>query len=352
LSAVRLEGIAKSYGGVDAVKDVSLSVESGEFVTFLGPSGCGKTTTLRIIAGFVRPTRGRVSIAETDVTEVPPHLRQVGLVFQNYALFPHMTVAQNVAFGLRMRKVAEPERTQRVREALDLVRLGEFGARSPRQLSGGQQQRVALARALVIRPSVLLLDEPFGALDRQLRDHMRVELRALQQRLGISTVFVTHDQDEALSMSDRIVVMNGGRVEQIGVPAEVYEHPRTRFVATFMGRSNVLAAEVVASDPSGTRIRIGRLDLLAPPSGLAAGASVTALVRPERIALSVQATGGIAGRIAAISYLGASFEAEVDADGTTILVSVPNAERVVGAPPRVGDAVSITIPQSAITLGS
>ena len=353
MSAVRLESIAKSYVGVEAVKDVSVTVESGEFVTFLGPSGCGKTTTLRMIAGFVRPTRGRVLIADRDVTELPPHLREVGLVFQNYALFPHMTVGDNVAFGLKMRKVTAAERASRVREALDLVRLGDMVSRFPRQLSGGQQQRVALARALVIRPAVLLLDEPFGALDRQLRDHMRVELRALQQRLKISTVFVTHDQDEALSMSDRIVVMNAGRIEQVGTPAEIYERPRTRFVASFMGRSNLLSARVIAADAASTRIQIGALELIAPTSALSGGAEVTAIIRPERIVLtSATGSGALAGRITAISYLGASFEAQVETAGTILQVSVPNNTIAFAERPAVGDEVRLTIPPDAITLSS
>ena len=335
MSAVRLEGVAKHYAGVEAVQDVSVAVESGEFVTFLGPSGCGKTTSLRMIAGFVRPSRGRVLIADRDVTALPPHLREVGLVFQNYALFPHMTVGDNVAFGLKMREVATAERAGRVREALDLVRLGHMPTRFPRQLSGGQQQRVALARALVIRPAVPLLDEPFGALDRQLRDHMRIELRSLQQRLGISTIFVTHDQDEALSMSDRIVVMNAGRIEQVGTPAEVYERPRTRFVASFMGRSNLLAARVTAVDTGGTRIRIGSLELTAPPGTLAVGAEVTAIIRPERVAVVAAGPQAHCGRITAISYLGASFEAQVEIAGTILQISVPNnsvdfAKRPVG----------------------
>ena len=211
MSSVELKSIVKKYGEVTAVASIDLSVESGEFVTLLGPSGCGKTTTLRMVAGFIRPTSGTLSIGDVDMTGVPPHQRTVGLVFQNYALFPHMTVRKNVEFGLKMQKVLTSERGPRVQEALELVQLEALGERMPGELSGGQQQRVALARALVIRPDVLLLDEPFGALDKQLRDHMRVELRELQQKLKISTLFVTHDQDEALSMSDRIVVMSEGR---------------------------------------------------------------------------------------------------------------------------------------------
>jgi len=244
MSSIRLVALTKRYGALTVVDHVSFAGERGEFVTLLGPSGCGKTTTLRMIAGFVVPTSGRIEIGDRDATQVPPNRRDVALVFQNYALFPHMTVSANVAFGLRMRGIGRDERNMRVAQALEMVKLRGFEDRFPKALSGGQQQRVALARALVINPQLLLLDEPFGALDKQLRDHMRDELSVLQRRLGIATVFVTHDQQEALALSDRVIVMNGGRIEQIGKPTDIYERPRSRFVAEFLGRSNLIEMQV------------------------------------------------------------------------------------------------------------
>lgn len=239
MTVVSLQNITKRFGATAAVNGVSLDVGEGEFVTLLGPSGCGKTTLLRIVAGFERPDDGRVLLAGDDVTDVPPHRRDVHTVFQQYALFPHLTVAGNVAFGLARKRLAKAEIARRVADALELVRLPDLGGRLPSQLSGGQQQRVAIARAVVLEPRVLLLDEPLGALDRKLREEMQVELKELQRRLGISFVFVTHDQDEALAMSDRVVVMNEGRIEQMGPPREIYERPRTRFIAGFVGVTNI-----------------------------------------------------------------------------------------------------------------
>lgn len=238
---VELRGICKSFGGERVVDDVSLAVAPGELISVLGPSGCGKTTTLRIIAGFVEPDAGHVLLKNANVTRVPPYKRDVGMLFQSYALFPHRTVVDNVAFGLKMRGVGKRERRRQAQEALEQVRLGEFAERYPRQLSGGQQQRVALARAIVIRPSVLLLDEPLSNLDARLRQDLRGQIRELQQRLAITTVFVTHDQEEALTVSDRIVVMNRGRIEQVGRPAEIYRTPKTRFVTEFIGEANIIA---------------------------------------------------------------------------------------------------------------
>jgi putative spermidine/putrescine transport system ATP-binding protein len=239
-AAVRLEGVRKAYGDVVAVDGVDLEIESGEFFTLLGPSGSGKTTTLRLIAGFERPDEGRIELSGADVSNRPPYARDVNTVFQDYALFPHMTVAQNVEYGLRVKRVPKAERSGRVEEALGIVQLAGLGGRKPAQLSGGQQQRVALARAIVNRPSVLLLDEPLGALDLKLRQGMQIELKRIQQEVGITFIYVTHDQEEALTMSDRLAVFNEGRIEQIGTPAEVYEHPETEFVAGFVGVSNVL----------------------------------------------------------------------------------------------------------------
>ncbi len=252
---VELEVVTKRYGAVRAVDNVDLQVGHGQFYSLLGPSGCGKTTTLRLIAGFERPDAGRVVIAGRDVAALPPYRRDVNTVFQHYALFPHMTVEENVAFGLREKRVSLAEIKRRVGEALDMVRLGQVGGRSPRELSGGQQQRVALARALVNRPTVLLLDEPLGALDLKLRKEMQLELKVLQQQVGITFVYVTHDQEEALTMSDRMAVMHDGRILQEGAPQEIYEHPRTRFVADFIGLSNFFVGEVVAQENDRVLVR-------------------------------------------------------------------------------------------------
>jgi len=250
-AAVRLRGVSKVFGAVRAVDSLDLDVEHGEFFSMLGPSGSGKTTTLRMIAGFELPTEGTVLLEGVDVSRLPPYERDVNTVFQDYALFPHMNVGDNVAYGLMVRKVPKPERKQRVAEALRMVRLDGYEDRKPSQLSGGQRQRVALARALVNRPKVLLLDEPLGALDLKLREEMQIELKTIQRDVGITFIFVTHDQDEALTMSDRIAVFNEGRVEQIGTPAEIYERPATAFVAGFVGTSNVLdgdVAQAIAGD--------------------------------------------------------------------------------------------------------
>jgi spermidine/putrescine ABC transporter ATP-binding subunit len=273
-AALALRRIRKLYGPVTAVDEVSLDVAPGEFVSLLGPSGCGKSTILRIVAGLVEPDGGQVLLGGEDVTRVPVHRRNVGLVFQSYALFPHMTVFDNVAFGLRRRGVAEAEVRRRVGHLLDLVRLGELGARHPRELSGGQQQRVALARALVTEPRVLLLDEPLSNLDALLRDEMRVELKRLQERLGATMIFVTHDQAEALTLSDRVVVLDRGRVEQVGPPEEVYRRPATPFVARFLGRANFLEGTVQARDAADVTVALD--------GGLAVRAAAGAEVIPGR----------------------------------------------------------------------
>jgi putative spermidine/putrescine transport system ATP-binding protein len=285
---VRLRGVRKTYGDVVAVDHVDLEVGRGEFFTMLGPSGSGKTTCLRMIAGFERPDEGRVELAGEDVTDLPPAERDVNTVFQDYALFPHMSVAENVGYGLRVKRVARAERAQRVEEALAMVRLEGYGARRPGQLSGGQRQRVALARALVNRPRVLLLDEPLGALDLKLRQQLQVELKGIQADVGITFVYVTHDQDEALSMSDRIAVMDAGRVLQVGSPSEVYDEPESRFVAGFVGVSNLLELPVEAVESGVARLRLGADDVVSAPVGddLAAGATAIVTIRPERITLT------------------------------------------------------------------
>jgi len=277
---VGLTGLVKRYGATLALDGVSLAVAPGEFFTLLGPSGCGKTTTLRSVAGFVTPDAGQVAIDGAVVTRVPPHRRHVGMVFQHYALFPHRTVAQNVGFGLRMQRVDKTEIGRRVAEALALVQLPGYDARYPSQLSGGEQQRVALARALVTRPAVLLLDEPLGALDKKLRDRMKIELKRLQREVGITTIYVTHDQEEALTMSDRIAVMHRGRVEQVAPPRGLYETPATAFVAGFIGNINLLSGRAAGSNT----VDCGTATLAA--TGAAApGTSVAVALRPERILL-------------------------------------------------------------------
>jgi putative spermidine/putrescine transport system ATP-binding protein len=263
-TAVRLEGVRKRFGDVVAVDGVDLDIATGEFFSLLGPSGSGKTTCLRMIAGFEPPSEGRVLLEGADVTRLAPYERDVNTVFQDYALFPHMTVAENIEYGLRVKKVPRAERRSRVEDAIEMVRLGGFGARKPAQLSGGQRQRVALARALVNRPKVLLLDEPLGALDLKLRQAMQIELKGIQQQVGLTFIYVTHDQEEALTMSDRLAVFNHGRIEQIGAPAEVYERPATGFVAGFVGVSNVLegdTAKAITGEPHAFTIRPEKIEM-------------------------------------------------------------------------------------------
>ena len=320
MSELRLAGLEKRYGSTVAVAGIDLEVREGEFMTLLGPSGCGKTTTLALVAGFFAPSRGEIYIGGKAVAGLPPFRRDIGVVFQDYALFPHMTAGENVAFGLRMRNVPADETAQRVREALDLVQLGGLAERRPLELSGGQRQRVALARALVIRPAVLLLDEPLSNLDLKLREEMRVEIAGLQRRLAITTVFVTHDQGEALVMSDRIAVMNAGRIEQVGTPAEIYERPATRFVAEFIGRMNFFT------------------DM-----------SIMIAIRPERARLaSMRPSEGFArsGKISHVLYLGPVLEYHVALEGGgRAVVEAPND----GGAPRyaAGDAVWFTAPRES-----
>lgn len=287
MASVLLENVSKRYGDSWAVDGVSLKIASGEFITLLGPSGCGKTTTLRIVAGLASPENGRVAINEVDVTRTPTHLRNIGMVFQSHALFPHMTIADNVGFGLKMRGVNRSSQSEQIKRALELVRLSEFGTRFPAQLSGGQQQRVALARALVFDPHVLLLDEPFGALDRKLRETLQVELRELTRRIGITAIFVTHDQEEALVLSDRIAVMRAGKLEQVAAPQQLFEHPSTRFVADFMGFGNILEGAVAGVSDGRATISIGGLNVeTTVAEGEKIGERVAVAIRAERIYLS------------------------------------------------------------------
>ncbi len=288
--AIEMRDVVKRFGEVAAVDHVSMRIRDGEFFSMLGPSGCGKTTSLRMIAGFEYPTAGEILLNGKSIGNTPAFQRSVNTVFQSYALFPHMTVAENVAFGLEMKRVPKPEIVKRVAEALDMVRLSTFADRRPRQLSGGQQQRVALARALVNHPDVLLLDEPLGALDLKLRKEMQIELKGLQERVGITFIYVTHDQEEALTMCDRIAVMSGGKVLQIGSPTEIYERPNCRFVADFIGESNFVAGRVSETDSTHASVTTSAGLLRGQcPTPLAVGAAAMVSVRPEKAHLTLQA---------------------------------------------------------------
>ncbi len=344
---IRLIDLEKRFGDVRAVDGVSIDIVSGEFFSLLGPSGCGKTTTLRMIGGFELPTGGRILLRDRDITTDPPDKRPVNMVFQSYALFPHLDVAGNIAFGLKRRKVEKAEITRRVGEALELVHLSGFEKRRPNQLSGGQQQRVALARALVNQPTVLLLDEPLGALDLKLRRRLQIELKRIQVEVGITFVYVTHDQEEALTMSDRIAVMHAGRVEQLGTPEELYERPATRFVADFIGTTNLLRGRVEADRT--VRLTSGEI---APcgVDGLAAGAEVELSIRPEAIALvPAEALGAIRGRVEQAAYLGNNVSYQViTAGGLTVSVLAPKS----GIRLPTGSDVAITWPPAdALVLG-
>ncbi len=323
MSQLRLENLGKLYGDFHAVRDVNLTVAQGELLVLLGPSGCGKTTTLRMIAGFVEATTGRILLGERDITLLPPYRRNTGLVFQGYALFPHLSVAENIAFGLEMRRLKRAEIAPKVEAALRLVRLDGLGSRMPRQLSGGQQQRGALARALVIEPDILLLDEPLSNLDAKLRQEVRIEIRQLQQKLGLTAVMVTHDQEEALSMADRLVVMNEGSVQQIGTQRELYNHPRNRFVANFIGRSNFFEGRIEA--PGRFRSK-GGLEIAFATGG--SGGNCLA-VRPEKVRLGIAAGGPnrFPGTVELVTYLGSLTEYSVRlASGERVDIHAQNAE--------------------------
>ncbi|MFH6786818.1 MULTISPECIES: ABC transporter ATP-binding protein [Methylobacterium] len=327
---LELDRVAKTFGGHVAVEDFTLAVSPGEFISFLGPSGCGKTTTLQMIAGFLAPSRGTIRLEGRDLTQVHPSRRGLGIVFQSYALFPHMTAAENVAFGLEMQRVSRAERTERVRAALAMVGLSGYEDRHPRRMSGGQQQRVALARALVIRPSVLLLDEPLSNLDAKLREEMQIELRQIQRNLGTTTILVTHDQTEALSLSDRIVVMSKGRIEQIGTPQDTYERPASAFVAQFLGKTNDFAARVEGASPA--RIVAGGWSAPAP---VGLRGPVTISVRPERIGFSEE---GLPGRVAARVFQGNHWLFQCETECGPAIVVRPNDGL---AQPGEGEAVRL-----------
>jgi putative spermidine/putrescine transport system ATP-binding protein len=320
MAFLELDGLTRRYADVAVVDDLRLSVEKGEFVSLLGPSGCGKTTTLQMIAGFVEPSAGSIRLAGRELTKVKPAARGLGIVFQSYALFPHMTAAENIAFGLEMRGTPKSEKVRRVAEALALVGLAGLAERHPRRMSGGQQQRVALARALVIRPEVLLLDEPLSNLDAKLREEMQIELRQIQRTVGTTTILVTHDQGEAMALSDRIAVMNHGRIAQVARPTEIYAAPATAFVAGFLGKTNVLPAAAAVT------------------AGLAVPARAEQLtVRPERIAFTDGP--GLPGRVKTRIFQGHHWLVQVATDAGTVLVMTPNDGRPV---PGEGAAVALT----------
>ncbi|MFN8621473.1 MAG: ABC transporter ATP-binding protein [Chloroflexota bacterium] len=350
---LELAGVRKVFGDYVAVQGFDLDVGEGEFVSFLGPSGCGKTTTLRMIAGFELPTAGMIRIAGEDVSFTPPNRRNVGMVFQSYALFPNMTVEDNIAFGLKMRKESKEDIKQRVPELLELIHLPAAAKKYPYELSGGMQQRVALARALAFRPRVLLLDEPLSALDAKIRVALRHEIRAIQRQLGITTVYVTHDQEEALSLSDRIVVMSQGRVEQVGDPSAIYNTPATEFVARFVGTLNILPARVIDApggriDLSGHELRVG--SAVNAPNG----STVTVALRPEAIGVVPSTAEGnlLVGDVADVTFLGSIVRIRVAlADGGVVAFDTFNNPHV--APPRIGETVTLGFPPEALlVLGS
>lgn len=342
MSYLFLNHLEKHFNEFTAVHDLSLEVNKGEFISLLGPSGCGKTTTLLMIAGFERPTSGSICIDDKDITHLKPNQRKIGIVFQSYALFPHLSVAQNISFGLEMRKVPEKQRLAKIREVLDLVRLPNLSGRYPRELSGGQQQRVALARALVTEPALLLLDEPLSNLDAKLREEMQVELRRIQSTIGTTTIIVTHDQAEALSMSDRIVIMNEGHVEQIADPYSAYETPASEFVSRFVGQTNIFEATVVESDAKSSLIDIGGTQLRIDTPNIASGAVVRVFMRPEKLYLTETLDGALPGRISRKLFLGSHWLVELDTSVGILVVNSPNVNTVI-RDLTINDTVGVTI---------
>ncbi len=337
-----IQHVEKSFGATKVVQDFNLDVEAGEFVSFLGPSGCGKTTVLRMVAGFEEPSAGAIVVGGKDITRLRPNQRNIGMVFQAYALFPNLTVAQNIGFGLRVAGASRAEIDARVAEMLALISLPQMADRYPYQLSGGQQQRIALARALAPKPKLLLLDEPLSALDAKVRVSLREEIRAIQKSLGITTIFVTHDQEEALSISDRIAVMYGGKAEQVGTPFEIYNRPQTKFVANFVGTLNVL--EGMLADASGGKVRVdgGEIVLADRLAGGKAGDQLSLALRPEAISLGRQAGRDcrLSGRIAEVHFLGSVIRVRVDVEGR--IVSLDTFNNPAAPPPAVGEKAEIS----------
>lgn len=352
---IAFRGITKRFGSVVAVDGIDLEVGAGEFLSLLGPSGSGKSTLLMIVAGFETPTSGSIAVGERDLTYVAPNKRGIGMVFQRYALFPHMTVAQNVAFPLRMRGVLKTEIGPRVERALALVHLQHYGARMPGQLSGGQQQRVAVARALVFEPRVLLMDEPLGALDKKLREELQIEIKKLHERLGVTIIYVTHDQEEALTMSDRIAVMDKGKIQQVGSPTALYHAPNSSFVADFIGKMNFLNGYVQAIDEARVNILVagGIVGIprsqLAPGTALVTGQPIRIAARPESIAVTETSAGSISGEIETSVFLGSHRKLIVRTDdGTQLQIQVPSSSRASNEPRR--GRTHLTIDATAVRL--
>jgi putative spermidine/putrescine transport system ATP-binding protein len=346
-----IQGVRKSFGPTTVVQDFNLDVGTGEFVSFLGPSGCGKTTVLRMVAGFEEPTSGAIVIGGKDVTRLKPNQRNIGMVFQAYALFPNLTVAQNIAFGLKVAGMPKADADKRVAEMLNLIKLPQFGDRYPYQLSGGQQQRVALARAIAPKPKLLLLDEPLSALDAKVRVSLRDEIRAIQKELGITTVFVTHDQEEALSISDRIVVMYGGKAEQVGTPFEIYNRPATKFVANFVGTLNVLEGTV--TDPATGAVQVGANSVLLKGklNGSKAGDPLSLALRPEAISLGRQPgrEATLGGEISEVSFLGSVIRVRVGLGRDVVSLDTFNSPA--SPPPTVGEKAEISFsPEDVLVL--
>ncbi len=353
MAFLELINIHKSFGASVAVENFNLAVERGEFVSFLGPSGCGKTTTLRMIAGFEKPTAGRIIIDGVDVTDTPPNRRNIGMVFQSYALFPNMTVADNIGFGLKIARRPASEIRARVEELLRIIHMSEFGRRYPYQLSGGQQQRVALARALAIQPKLLLLDEPLSALDAKIRASLRQEIREIQRQLGITTIYVTHDQEEAMALSDRIVVMSRGRIEQIGTPFEVYNFPATRFVASFVGTLNLIQATVVDAaiglvTVEGQLVRVAR-----PLTQHRSGDAISLAIRPELIALNGQVNGEVnrlSGTVEDVTFLGSIVRVRLGLASNKLHFDLFNNPQL--RPPQPGSSITVQFaPEACLVLG-
>jgi len=351
---VRLVGLVKKYDDVVAVDGIDLEIAGGEFFSLLGPSGCGKTTTLRMIAGFEQPTEGRVVLNGVDVAATPPHRRSVNTVFQHYALFPHLSVYDNVAFGLRFKDLSKDEEGRKVGDALALVRMEGYEKRKPTQLSGGQQQRVALARALVLSPEVLLLDEPLGALDAKLRKALQIELKSLQETVGITFIYVTHDQEEALTMSDRLAVMSAGRVEQLGTPQEVYEAPASAYVADFLGVSNLMEVDVVGRTSAGwIRVKLAdNVELIAAMGAEGITGTAKMVIRPERVRVLEPAASGenhISASVERLVYMGPTVQLVVAlSSGHRLLASIPNQ----GGRPTFdgGDSISVHLPPESLRI--